>query len=190
MTPVIHAQVESVAAPARRRPSPLRNAPAEVARRQGAFPSGSLLVFDSGQVSLGLTRILTMSFKKKNFFSNKRSHSNPQSQRWSTLGGGVSFPGNTSGSAPVSDSQVRLHLGMQVLLTSANEMAFLRYLGMTDFAPGLWLGLELQSPKGKNDGSVGGRRYFSCRPGHGVMVRPSRVTYRGINGARLLNDGH
>eukprot|EP00066_Takifugu_rubripes_P001270 XP_003962357.1 PREDICTED: CAP-Gly domain-containing linker protein 4 isoform X1 [Takifugu rubripes] len=112
-----------------------------------------------------------------------RSHSNLQSQRWSTLG-------NTAGSAPVSDSQVRLHVGMQVLLTSANEMAFLRYLGTADFAPGLWLGLELQSPKGKNDGSVGGRRYFSCRPGHGVMVRPSRVTYRGINGARLLNDGH
>uniref|UniRef100_A0A674MV20 Si:dkeyp-47f9.4 n=1 Tax=Takifugu rubripes TaxID=31033 RepID=A0A674MV20_TAKRU len=117
------------------------------------------------------------------FFPNKRSHSNLQSQRWSTLG-------NTAGSAPVSDSQVRLHVGMQVLLTSANEMAFLRYLGTADFAPGLWLGLELQSPKGKNDGSVGGRRYFSCRPGHGVMVRPSRVTYRGINGARLLNDGH
>lgn len=188
MTPVIRAQVQSVAAPARRRPSPLRNTPAEVARRRGVFPSDSLLVFDCGLITLGLTRILTMFFFF--FFKNKRSHSNPQSQRWSTLGGGVSFPGNTAGSAPVSDSQVRLHVGMQVLLTSGNEMAFLRYLGTADFAPGLWLGLELQSPKGKNDGSVGGRRYFSCRPGHGVMVRPSRVTYRGINGARLLNDGH
>lgn len=184
MTPVIRAQVQSVAAPARRRPSPLRNVSAEVARRQGVFPSDSLLVFDCGLITLGLTPILTMFF----FFSpNNRSHSNPQSQRWSPLG--VSFP-NTAGSAPPSDGQVRLHVGMQVLLTSANEMAFLRYLGTADFAPGLWLGLELQSSKGKNDGSVGGRRYFSCRPSYGVMVRPSRVTYRGINGARLLNDGH
>jgi len=77
---------------------------------------------------------------------------------------------------------------MQVLLTSANDMAFIRYLGAADFSPGLWLGLELRSATGKNDGSVGGRRYFACGPGHGVLVRPSRVTYRGINGARLVND--
>lgn len=89
---------------------------------------------------------------------------------------------------PISDGQVRLHVGMQVLLSSANEMAFIRYLGTADFAPGLWLGLELRSPKGKNDGSVGGRRYFTCRRGHGVLVRPSRVTYRGINGSRLVNE--
>ncbi|XP_035529600.1 CAP-Gly domain-containing linker protein 4-like isoform X2 [Morone saxatilis] len=117
-----------------------------------------------------------------------RSRSNPHRRRWSTLSGGV--PGNTAGSSPTPsfDGQVCLHVGMQVLLTSANEMAFIRYLGTADFAPGLWLGLELRSPKGKNDGSVGGRRYFTCRPGHGVLVRPSRITYRGINGSRLVNE--
>uniref|UniRef100_A0A673CDD6 CAP-Gly domain-containing protein n=1 Tax=Sphaeramia orbicularis TaxID=375764 RepID=A0A673CDD6_9TELE len=104
-----------------------------------------------------------------------------------TLSGGSSgVSGSTAGSS--SDGQVRLHVGMQVLLSSANEMAFIRYLGTADFAPGLWLGLELRSPKGKNDGSVGGRRYFTCRPGYGVLVRPSRVTYRGINGSRLVNE--
>ncbi|MEQ2164631.1 CAP-Gly domain-containing linker protein 4, partial [Goodea atripinnis] len=78
--------------------------------------------------------------------------------------------------------------GYQVFLSSAIEMAFIRFLGTADFAPGLWLGLELRSPKGKNDGSVGGRRYFTCRPGYGVLVRPSRVTYRGINGSHLVNE--
>uniref|UniRef100_A0A4W6FBM4 Si:dkeyp-47f9.4 n=1 Tax=Lates calcarifer TaxID=8187 RepID=A0A4W6FBM4_LATCA len=120
-----------------------------------------------------------------------RSRSTPHRRRWSTLSGGSgTAPGNTAGSTPLasSDGQVRLHVGMQVLLNSANEMAFIRYLGTADFAPGLWLGLELRSPKGKNDGSVGGRRYFTCRPGHGVLVRPSRVTYRGINGSRLVNE--
>ncbi|KAK2826373.1 hypothetical protein Q5P01_020587 [Channa striata] len=120
-----------------------------------------------------------------------RSRSNPHRRRWSTLSGSSSgAPGNTAGSSPsgTSDGQVRLHVGMQILLSSANEMAFIRYLGTADFAPGLWLGLELRSPKGKNDGSVGGRRYFTCRPGHGVLVRPSRVTYRGINGSRLVNE--
>ncbi|XP_049452787.1 CAP-Gly domain-containing linker protein 4-like isoform X2 [Epinephelus fuscoguttatus] len=119
--------------------------------------------------------------------SPSTSRFNPHRRRWSTLSG---VPGSTAGSSPSpsSDGQVCLHVGMQVLLSSANEMAFIRYLGTADFAPGLWLGLELRTPKGKNDGSVGGRRYFTCRPGHGVLVRPSRVTYRGINGSRLVNE--
>lgn len=120
-------------------------------------------------------------------FSTKRSAPDPRGQRRSSLSG---FLGNAAGSAAASDAQVRLHVGMQVLLSSAGETAFIRYLGAAHFAPGLWLGLELRSPKGKNDGSVGGRRYFSCRAGHGVLVRPSRVTYRGISGSRLVSDGH
>ncbi|KAJ8289590.1 hypothetical protein GJAV_G00003060 [Gymnothorax javanicus] len=115
----------------------------------------------------------------------------PLRRRWSTTSGG-GFTGVTSSTSPASsagsDRAVKLHPGTQVLLTSANEMGIIRYLGTADFAPGLWLGLELRGPKGKNDGSVGGRRYFSCRPGHGVLVRPSRVTYRGINGSRLVDE--
>ncbi|MEQ2232096.1 hypothetical protein ILYODFUR_007687 [Ilyodon furcidens] len=120
-----------------------------------------------------------------------RSRSTPHRRRWSTLSGSSGgIQGGTAGSSPssCSDGQVRLHVGMQVFLSSANEMAFIRFLGTADFAPGLWLGLELRSPKGKNDGSVGGRRYFTCRPGYGVLVRPSRVTYRGINGSHLVNE--
>jgi dynactin complex subunit len=28
------------------------------------------------------------------------------------------------------------------------EMAVVRYIGHTDFAPGIWIGLELKNPKG------------------------------------------
>ncbi|XP_065486717.1 CAP-Gly domain-containing linker protein 4 isoform X2 [Caloenas nicobarica] len=86
------------------------------------------------------------------------------------------------------EGPVKLHEGSQVLLTSSNEMGTIRYIGPTDFAPGMWLGLELRSAKGKNDGSVGDKRYFTCKLNHGVLVRPSRVTYRGINGAKLVDD--
>ncbi|XP_041711583.1 CAP-Gly domain-containing linker protein 4 isoform X2 [Coregonus clupeaformis] len=127
-----------------------------------------------------------------------RSRSNSHRRRWSTLSGGwgpgTGGPGSTGGTTATtttssgSEASVRLHLGMQVLLSSAKEMALIRYVGQADFAPGLWLGLELRTAKGKNDGQVGGRRYFMCRPGYGVLVRPSRVTYRGINGARLVDE--
>lgn len=30
-------------------------------------------------------------------------------------------------------------------------------------------------PSGKNDGSIGGKQYFKCNPGYGLLVRPGRV---------------
>nr|XP_040126846.1 CAP-Gly domain-containing linker protein 4 [Ictidomys tridecemlineatus] len=86
------------------------------------------------------------------------------------------------------EGSVKLHRGSQVLLTSSNEMGTVRYVGPTDFASGIWLGLELRSAKGKNDGAVGDKRYFTCKPNHGVLVRPGRVTYRGINGSKLVDE--
>ncbi|XP_038176045.1 CAP-Gly domain-containing linker protein 4 [Arvicola amphibius] len=86
------------------------------------------------------------------------------------------------------EGTTKLHEGSQVLLTSSNEMATVRYVGPTDFASGIWLGLELRSAKGKNDGAVGDKRYFTCKPNYGVLVRPSRVTYRGINGSKLVDE--
>ena len=34
-------------------------------------------------------------------------------------------------------------------------------MGLTDFAPGEWVGVELDDPRGKNDGSVEGKRFVS-----------------------------
>uniref|UniRef100_A0A4W3GJT0 CAP-Gly domain containing linker protein family member 4 n=1 Tax=Callorhinchus milii TaxID=7868 RepID=A0A4W3GJT0_CALMI len=94
----------------------------------------------------------------------------------------------SSANGSAAEGTVKLQEGSQVLLTSSNEIGAIRYIGPTEFAPGVWLGLELRSPKGKNDGSVGEKRYFTCKSNHGVLVRPSRVTYRGINGGKLVDD--
>ncbi|XP_014065692.1 kinesin-like protein KIF13B isoform X2 [Salmo salar] len=60
----------------------------------------------------------------------------------------------------------------------ANKGGTVRYVGNTKFAEGVWVGVELDSPSGKNDGSVSGHHYFRCNPGYGVLVRPNRVLRR------------
>lgn len=55
------------------------------------------------------------------------------------------------------------------------QTATVRFVGKTQFSPGNWVGLELETPSGKNDGSIQGVQYFKCtRDGnYGVFVRPT-----------------
>ncbi|XP_066531682.1 kinesin-like protein KIF13B isoform X2 [Hoplias malabaricus] len=76
-----------------------------------------------------------------------------------------------------SDLPHWLKVGESVVL-SGSKCGTVRYVGLTDFSAGVWVGVELDSPAGKNDGSVEGRRYFRCNPGYGVLVRPDRVCRR------------
>uniref|UniRef100_A0A669ES25 CAP-Gly domain containing linker protein 2 n=1 Tax=Oreochromis niloticus TaxID=8128 RepID=A0A669ES25_ORENI len=54
------------------------------------------------------------------------------------------------------------------------------YLGETQFAPGQWAGVILNDLVGKNDGSVGGVRYFECQPLQGIFTRPSKLTRQPV----------
>lgn len=47
-----------------------------------------------------------------------------------------------------------------------------RYVGATRFAPGAWVGVELDAQVGRHSGAVDGVQYFPCAPGHGIFARP------------------
>ena len=51
-----------------------------------------------------------------------------------------------------------------------------QFIGNAHFAPGDWIGVELEDASGKNDGAVQGQRYFDCLPGHGIFIKPSGLT--------------
>ncbi|XP_054637391.1 kinesin-like protein KIF13A isoform X1 [Dunckerocampus dactyliophorus] len=50
------------------------------------------------------------------------------------------------------------------------------YVGGVEFAKGIWVGVKLDLAVGKHNGTVQGRVYFRCPPGHGVFVKPSRLS--------------
>ncbi|OJJ76502.1 hypothetical protein ASPBRDRAFT_145460 [Aspergillus brasiliensis CBS 101740] len=64
--------------------------------------------------------------------------------------------------------------GHVVTLTDGRQ-ATVRFVGSTQFAAGDWIGVELDEPTGKNDGSVQGERYFDCEPGFGMFVRLTAI---------------
>jgi len=47
------------------------------------------------------------------------------------------------------------------------QVGSLRFCGSTEFSGGLWAGVELDKPEGKNAGSVAGVQYFTCGLKHG-----------------------
>lgn len=54
--------------------------------------------------------------------------------------------------------------------------ATVRYNGPLEGAKGLWIGVQYDEPRGKNDGSVNGKRYFTCPEKYGGFVKPVYVT--------------
>ena len=75
--------------------------------------------------------------------------------------------GGGGGSVTSSDVDVypnNLTIGQTVKVKGKDVLTQgeIRFIGVTAFAAGYWVGLELTSGVGKNDGSVMGQRYFQC----------------------------
>lgn len=56
------------------------------------------------------------------------------------------------------------------------QYGIIRFGGTTEFHPGQWAGIELDNAIGKNDGSYGGIRYFTCKAKYGLFVPMHRIS--------------
>lgn len=68
-----------------------------------------------------------------------------------------------------------LKVGSRVEVIGKGHRGTVAYVGATLFATGKWVGVILDEAKGKNDGTVQGRKYFTCEENHGIFVRQSQV---------------
>lgn len=59
---------------------------------------------------------------------------------------------------------------------NGTKPGYVKFIGKTQFAPGVWAGVLLDEPVGKNDGSVAGVKYFVCEPMRGIFARPGKLT--------------
>ncbi|KAI7871312.1 CAP Gly-rich domain-containing protein [Spinellus fusiger] len=73
-----------------------------------------------------------------------------------------------------------MKVGDRCLVQIENDLVHRRgcvqFIGTTEFQDGLWVGIQYDEPLGKNDGTVKGKRYFTCPPKYGGFVRPIKVT--------------
>jgi dynactin 1 len=67
-----------------------------------------------------------------------------------------------------------VRVGQRVRIQSGTHTGaegYVRFVGRTEFKEGEWIGLELDEPAGKNNGSVGGVAYFRCAEKHGIFLK-------------------
>uniref|UniRef100_A0A3P9IYP1 Dynactin subunit 1 n=1 Tax=Oryzias latipes TaxID=8090 RepID=A0A3P9IYP1_ORYLA len=85
-----------------------------------------------------------------------------------TTSSGSSRMSSDGGGRPVK-------VGSLVEVIGKSQHGTVAYIGTTLFASGKWVGIILDEAKGKNDGTVQGKRYFTCEENHGIFVRQSQI---------------
>ncbi|KAL5118824.1 hypothetical protein ACEQ8H_003327 [Pleosporales sp. CAS-2024a] len=79
---------------------------------------------------------------------------------------------------------------VRLLPESDARRGTISYIGTVPEIPGIgvWVGVTLDEPTGKNDGSVKGKRYFECGNNRGVFVRPERCEAGNFPALDLDNE--
>lgn len=135
--------------------------------------STTLSRIPSSTSSSGLMKMKSSPSQSKQLGSNESISSNASSTVAATKS---KIPKAKSSLSNISgDSVDDFHLDEKVWVNGSRP-GIIRFIGETKFATGKWIGVQLTSPDGKNDGSVSGVRYFACPNNCGVFVKPQRLT--------------
>lgn len=76
--------------------------------------------------------------------------------------------------APPPPSEIEYEVGDKVIV-DGSKTGTVAFVGVTQFAKGVWIGVTLDAPEGKNNGAVAGIQYFNCPPNHGLFTRPAKL---------------
>ncbi|XP_054715977.1 dynactin subunit 1-like [Uloborus diversus] len=66
-------------------------------------------------------------------------------------------------------------IGARVEVVGKDVRGKVAFVGNTNFSSGKWIGVILDEAKGKNNGCVQGKTYFSCPDNHGIFVRSTQL---------------
>ncbi|XP_057330614.1 dynactin subunit 1 isoform X2 [Microplitis mediator] len=76
-------------------------------------------------------------------------------------------------------------IGARVEIVGKDCQGCIAYIGHPSFATGKWIGVILDEPKGKNNGTVKGQSYFKCSENHGMFVRQSQLIILDDSGNKV-----
>ncbi|KAI3416053.1 CAP-GLY domain-containing linker protein 1 [Globodera pallida] len=62
------------------------------------------------------------------------------------------------------------------------------FTGRTQFQPGDWAGIILDTPNGKNNGSVNDIKYFECQDRYGLFCRPGKLVKMHPNSSNVARS--
>ena len=85
---------------------------------------------------------------------------------------------SSSGGLSRSSSSAAIEVfkpGTRVVVRDSGLEGTVQFCGEPQFAKGVWIGVELDTEGGKNDGMVKGVRYFQCPPNHGLFCKPDKL---------------
>ncbi|XP_066581763.1 dynactin subunit 1 isoform X2 [Prorops nasuta] len=66
-------------------------------------------------------------------------------------------------------------IGQRVEVIGKECQGVIAYIGHPSFASGKWIGVILDGPKGKNNGTIKGQTYFKCPDNYGMFVRQAQL---------------
>lgn len=72
-------------------------------------------------------------------------------------------------------AEKRFALKSRVELVDKKLQGTIAYIGNVESHSGTFYGIILDEPKGKNNGSVKGKCYFTCPENHGIFVRQTQI---------------